>query len=176
MNNWNRIGKPIVVLCVICIIIAGALAATNSVTAPIIEEATLAAQEAARKELIPEASTFTLVEGISVEKVTDVYEADTGGYVITSSSKGYGGDVTVMTAFDTDGNIIRLKVTEQAETKGYGSNVADNPDYWAKYSGLPATHELVLGTDVDAYTGATVSSRALNAAVNSAIAAYNAIP
>ena len=34
MNNWNRIGKPIVVLSLICVIVTGALAATNEVTAP----------------------------------------------------------------------------------------------------------------------------------------------
>lgn len=47
MSNWNKIFKPIVVLCVICIVVTGALAATNGMTAPIIEAATLAAQEAA---------------------------------------------------------------------------------------------------------------------------------
>ena len=40
MNNWNRIFKPIVVLGVICVIVTGALAATNGVTAPIIQAAT----------------------------------------------------------------------------------------------------------------------------------------
>ena len=54
MSNWNKIFKPIVVLCVICVVITGALAATNSVTAPIIAEATRLAQEQARQELLPE--------------------------------------------------------------------------------------------------------------------------
>ena len=49
MNNWNRMFKPIVVLGLICVIVTGALAATNSVTAPIIEEATRLAQEQARQ-------------------------------------------------------------------------------------------------------------------------------
>ena len=48
MNNWNRIFKPIVVLGVICVIVTGALAATNGVTAPIIQAATEAAETAAR--------------------------------------------------------------------------------------------------------------------------------
>ena len=48
MSNWNKIFKPIVVLVIICIVITGALAATNGVTAPIIEEATRLAQEKAR--------------------------------------------------------------------------------------------------------------------------------
>ena len=49
MSNWNRVFKPIVVLVVICIIVTGALAATNKVTKPIIDEATRVAQEQARK-------------------------------------------------------------------------------------------------------------------------------
>ena len=32
MSNWNKIGKPIVVLCLICVVITGALAATNTVS------------------------------------------------------------------------------------------------------------------------------------------------
>ena len=39
-----------------------------------------------------------------------------------------------------------------------------------------AEKALVLKTDVDAYSGATISSKALNAAVNAAIEAYNMIP
>ena len=177
MSNWNKIFKPIVVLCVICIVVTGALAATNSVTAPIIEAATLAAQEAARTELLPDAQGFEKVEGVDVANVSDVYRTTNDvGVVITSSAKGYGGDVVVMTAFNPDGTIKQIKVTEQAETKGIGSNVVANADYWTRYEGLAADHELVLNQDVDAYTGATISSRAVLSAVNSAIAAYNQIP
>ena len=177
MSNWDKVIKPIVVLCVICIVITGALAATNSATAPVIAEATRLAQEQARTELLPEADGFEKVEGVAVENVSDVYAAtNCTGYVITSTAKGYGGTMTVMTAFGPDGTIKQLKVTESAETRGIGSNVSTKKDYWDKYAGLDGTKELVLNTDVDAYSGATISSRALNSAVNSAIAAYNAIP
>ena len=155
----------------------GALAATNSVTAPIIEAATIAAQNAARTELLPEADSFSKVEGIAVENVSDVYVADNGtGAVITSAGKGYGGTMTVMVAFTPEGTIKQLKVTEAAETKGIGSNVSEGVSYWENYTGKSADKALVLGIDVDAYTGATISSKALNAAVNSAIEAYNMIP
>ena len=177
MNNWNRMFKPIVVLGLICVIVTGALAATNSVTAPIIEEATRLAQETARQELLPEAEGFEKIDGIDVANVSDVYAATNGvGYVVTSSSKGYGGTMTVMVSFTPEGTIKQIKVTEQAETQGIGSNVANNAAYWANYAGKDGTAPLALGTDVDAYAGATISSRALNNAVNSAIAAYNAIP
>ena len=177
MNNWNRIFKPIVVLGVICVVVTGALAATNSVTGPIITAAIEAAETAARTELLPEADSFTEVKDIAVENVSGIYTADNGaGAVITASGKGYGGDVVVMVAFGPDDAIKQIKVTEAAETKGIGSNVTDNSEYQANYSGLPATQALVLGTDVDAHSGATISSRAVNNAVNSAIDAYNQIP
>lgn len=178
MSNWDKVIKPIVVLCAICVVITGALAATNAATAPVIAAATAAAQNEARNVLLPEANgAFSKVEGVAVDNVSDVYAADNGaGYVITSSAKGYGGTMTVMTSFGPDGAIKQLKVTEAQETQGIGSNVANSASYWEKYAGLDGTSPLTLGKDVDAYGGATISSRALNSAVNSAIAAYNAIP
>ncbi len=178
MSNWNKIFKPIVVLVIICIVVTGALAATNGVTAPIIEEAKVAAENAARTELLPEAEgAFTPVENVEVENVSAIYVADNrAGTIITSSAKGYGGDVVVMTAFNPDGTIKQIKVTEQAETKGIGSKVVDTPSYWENYQGLDASQPLVLNEDVDAVTSATISSTALINAVNSAIEAYNAIP
>ena len=177
MSNWNKIFKPIVVLCVICIVVTGALAATNGMTAPIIEAATLAAQEAARTELLPDAQGFEKVEGVDVANVSDVYRTTNDvGVVITSSAKGYGGDVVVMTAITPDGTIKQIKVTEQSETKGIGSNVVSTPSYWERYEGVSAAQALVLNQDIDAYSGATISSRAVLTAVNSAIEAYNQIP
>ena len=176
MSNWNKIFKPIVVLGVICVVITGALAVTNSATAPVILAAKLAAEEAARSELLPEADGFQKVEGVAVDNVSDVYAATNGvGYVVTSTAKGYGGTMTVMTSFTPEGQIKQVKVTEAAETQGIGSNVSDSAAYWANYAGLDGTQALELKKDVDAYAGATISSRALNSAVNSAIAAFNAI-
>ena len=168
MSSWNKIFKPIVVLCAICIVITGALAATNSVTKPVIDEATARAQNEARNELLPEAEGgFTKVDGIDVENVDDVYAADNGtGWVITSNAKGYGGTITVMSAFTPDGAIKQIKVTEAQETPGFGSKVTATPSYWERY----------MNQDIDAESGATISSKALLRAVNSAIEAYNAIP
>lgn len=177
MSNWNKIFKPIVVLVLICIVITGALAATNNVTAPIITAATEKAEREARAELLPEAEDFEEITGIEVENVSAVYGSTNDvGVIITSSAKGYGGDVVVMTAFNPDGTIKQIKVTEQEETKGIGSKVVDTPSYWENYQGLDASDALVLNEDVDAVTSATISSTALINAVNSAIEAYNAIP
>ena len=176
MSNWNKVFKPIVVLCAICIVVTGALAATNNVTAPIIEAATQAAEEAARTELLPDAQGFEAVD-LTAENVSAIYKTTNDvGVVITSSAKGYGGDVVVMTAITPDGAIKQIKVTEQYETKGIGSNVVSTPSYWERYEGVSASQALVLNQDIDAYSGATISSKAVLSAVNSAIEAYNQIP
>ena len=180
MSNWEKVFKPIVVLCVICIVITGALAATNAATAPVIRAATEEAQRLARMELLPEADDFTRVEGVSVDNVSDVYAADNGtGWVITSSAKGYSSTITVMVSITPDGTIKQIKVTEQGETQGVGSRVVDTPSYWERYQGQPASGQLKVNKDggtIDAENGATISSRALARAVSSAIEAYNAIP
>ena len=174
MSNWNRIFKPIVVLCVMCIVVTGALAATNNVTAPIIAEATRVAQEKARMELLPDAVGFTKAEGIDVENVSDVYVADNGvGTVITCSAKGYGGTITVMVAFTPERTVKQIKITDQAETQGLGSKIATEASFQESFSGLSAEPFEV--TDISAISGATISSKAVTAAVNSAIDAFNAI-
>lgn len=175
MSNWNKIVKPIVVLCVMCIVVTGALAVTNSATAPIIAQATQAAQEQARKELLPDADNFTKVEGIQVDNVSDVYVADNGvGTVITCQAKGYGGTITVMVAFGPDDTVNQIKITEQSETAGLGSKISTDENFQNSFSGLPAKEFTV--SDINAITGATISSKAVTAAVNAAIAAFNQIP
>ena len=173
MSNWNKIFKPIVVLCVICVVITGALAATNGVTAPIIEAATAAAQEAARMELVPEANSFEQVEGIAVENVSAVYMADNGEAVITCHGKGYGGNITVMVAF-ADDSVKQIKITEQSETAGLGTKIVSEASFQESFAGLPVADFTV--NDIDKISGATISSKAVTAAVNAAMDAYALIP
>ena len=174
MSNWNKIFKPIVVLCVICVVITGALVATNGVTAPIIEAATAAAQEAARNELVPEATSFTEVTDVTAENVSGIFVADNGEAVITCHGKGYGGNITVMVAFTTDATVKQIKITEQAETAGLGTKIVSEASFQESFAGLPAADFTV--SDIAAISGATISSKAVTAAVNAAIDAYALIP
>ena len=174
MSNWNKVFKPIVVLCVICIVITGALAVTNNATAPIIAQQIIQAQEEARKQLLPDADAFTKIENIQVENVGDIYVADNGvGTVITCYGKGYGGTVTVMVAFNPDDTINQIKITDQAETAGLGTKIVTEESFLSSFVARPAESFTI--TDINAISGATISSRAVTTAVNAAIDAYNQI-
>lgn len=171
MNVWNDFAKPIVVLGVICAVSSALLAATHSVTQPIIDANAIATANAARTALLPEADSFTQNTNVRVDGVTEVYVADNGaGAVITAEASGYGGAVPVMVAFNSEGKIEAVQFLDNDETPGLGQKVKDEA-FSGQFAGKDAA-PLTLGTDIDAITGATVSSRAAANAVNKAIEAY----
>ena len=155
-NTWNDFVKPIVVLGVICLVTSLLLAVTNNVTAPIIAENAVKTANATRQALLPSADTFT--------------EVAPETYVITAQAKGYGGEVPVMVAFNAEGTIEAVQFLDNDETPGLGQKVKSEA-FQSQFSGMPA-EEFGL-SDIDAITGATISSGAAASAINAAIAAYN---
>ncbi len=99
-------------------------------------------------------------------EVTAVYEGEALiGYCVESTSPGFGGDIGIMVGYTADGKIIGVSIVSLSETPGLGSKINDAA-YLSGYEGKGG--ELSLGEDIDAITGATVSSRALLAGVNKA--------
>lgn len=179
-SKFKEFFAPAVVLVSICLIGSLLLAATYQITKPIIEEITIANANAARTEVLPEASGFKQVEEIELlDGVTEVYEAINGaGYVITSQFKGFGGLVTVMTGIDTKGAIASVKVTDaSAETPGLGSK-ATVPAYLDQFKSatmITSDKNSVEATYVSAVTGATYTSRAVFSAVSAALQQYSTL-
>ncbi len=160
--------KPIVILTVICVVTSALLAVTNEVTAPIILKAEIDSANAQRATLLP-ADSFTEIES-TTEGVSQIYEADDGtGYVITSAANGYNGSVPVMVAFDTNGKITGVSFLPNSETPGFGQKVREE-DFQGQFAGMDA--QPITLSDIDAVSGATVSSSAAVQAINYAIQGY----
>lgn len=174
-STWNDLLKPVVVLTVICTVVAAALGAANSVTAPIIAANAAKAADAARIELLPEADAFELVEGVTTEGVTEMYKAKNGaGYVISSQGNGFGGNgsVKMMIAYDNEGAIINLKVIDcSGETPGIGDKISSEAWFTEQFVGLNG--EAKKGDNVDAISGSTISSGAALDAINAAYKAFS---
>lgn len=173
MSNWNKIGKPIVVLCLICVVITGALAATNSATAPVIKAAEEAAAQAARTELLPEATASPWWRASSRASPrstppTTVWAPSSPAATRDTAPLWWSWWPSTPT-----GTIKQVKIQSQGETAGVGTKI-ENESFWSQYTGLPA-ETITLDQQVDRITGASISSSAVNDAVNFAIAAYNAI-
>ena len=163
-------------LFLICAVAAGALAYVNTVTAPTIAANNAAAADKARGEVLPEADSF---EEKTAPDGTVYYVGVSGGgpvgYVFTTSAKGYGGDVEVMTGVDTEGKVTGISLLTINETPGLGMN-AKKDGFLNQFKGKSG--ELAVnkdGGEIVAVTSATVTSRAVTRAVNQALALYESV-
>lgn len=173
-NTFNDIVKPIIVLAGICLVVAAALAYTNLLTAPVIDAAEKEAAEQARAEVLSEADSFSKVDikGLPAE-ITEAYKADNGtGYVFIVSTKGYGGLIKLICGIKSDGSIEKTKTLTHSETSGIGSRVVENDSGYSKeYIGKTSDNF----NDVDALSGATISSTAYKKAITAAFKAYDKV-
>ena len=162
---------PILVLTLICLVISGALAFTNSITEPVIVSAAAEREEAARYEMIPEADGFKIIEaGGLPSTIREVYGSTNGvGYIFMISTSGYGGDIVIICGMDTDGRLIHSKALELSETKGLGARIAEAP-FADQFDGADSS----LG-GIAAITGATISSTAYINAIRDAFTAFEII-
>ena len=169
-ENKDSIIKPTVVLLCICIIIPLALAVTNAVTSDRITELERKNTESTMAALI-KADEYT-------EKTFDkggftYYEAVKDGktvaYIFKTAAKGYGGDVSVMTALSPAGKISNLAILDvSSETPGLGQN-ASKKEFYGQFK--DKTDKVAI-TDIDTVTGATITSKAVTAAVNEAVESF----
>ena len=88
------------------------------------------------------------------------------GAVITSSSKGYGGPVAVSVTFDAEGKITSLSIGNDrfAESDGFGSKALE-PAFAQQFIGKQAPVNM---DDIDAISGATITTEAVVNAINKA--------
>lgn len=98
-----------------------------------------------------------------------------GMVIKTKSSNGYSGDVWLMVSFSRGGEIQRIVVLDHRETPGLGSKMSSS-EFLAQFEGKnPAQFKIKVkkdGGDVDAISGATISSRAFSEAVQTAFDAF----
>ena len=173
-KNREDIIKPVGVLLAICIIIPLALSVTNKVTAKKIAELEAANSKKNMQSLI-DADNFEECENGEITYYAAINGGKTAAYIFTESSKGYGGDVSVMTAIKPDGTVAGVAILDvSGETPGLGQNAAKE-SFFSQYIGLKNGVSVLKNgakaenNEVDAVTGATITSTAVTRAVNAAL-------
>lgn len=180
--------KLTVTLFVTCVIVAGLLGLVNSVTCGPIAEINKAKTEAAMKAVVadPENSTFsealeitgdmTAAASSAGATVTEAYEVQVGGapagYALKIVSSGSQGNIEMMVGVDGEGAVTGVSIVDNSETSGIGSRVMSNENgVLDQFIGKSSTDTpLTVGKNVDAISGATVSSRGVTTGVNAALA------
>lgn len=167
------------------IVAGGLLGWVNAATAEPIAQANAKALSDAIAVVIPGFDNNPAEEAETVEvkgTTYKIYPATQGGKpigaAVEASANGFGGTLTVLVGFDTEGNIIDYSLLSHAETPGLGSKASD----WFKKGAKgditgknPGTQSLTVskdGGEIDAITASTITSRAFLQAVNNAWSAY----
>ena len=173
-KNREDIIKPVGVLLAMCIIIPLALSVTNKVTVKKIAELEAANSKKNMQSLI-DADNFEECENGEITYYAAINGGKTAAYIFTESSKGYGGDVSVMTAIKPDGTVAGIAILDvSGETPGLGQNAAKE-SFFSQYIGLKKGVSVLKNgakaenNEVDAVTGATITSTAVTRAVNKAL-------
>jgi Na+-translocating ferredoxin:NAD+ oxidoreductase subunit G len=175
----KEILKPTVTLFVICLITALLLAVTNQMTSVKIAEMNQQTESASRQVVLPGATAFedSKDETYAIGKNGSVIF----GYVFTTKTKSYGGDLSVMTGISKDGKVTGVVILSISDTPGLGLN-AQKESFRNQYKqAVPEKGFEVIksGTaapgQINAMTGATITSKAVTKCVDEAVAAYQKV-
>jgi len=154
-----------------------ALAATQTALAPRIEANREAALASAVFEVVPGTVRYT-ERRVGLRPVYECFDAEGGslGWAIPASDFGFQDRIEVVFGLSPDGeSILGLSVVEHKETPGLGNRIEE--DAWrAQYVGLDAGQAISVvkrprrdeSREVQAISGATISSQAVTRIVNDA--------
>ena len=183
-SKVKEIVIPAISLFLICLVATALLGFTNQITAPKIAELAVKTENETKAKVLSAASEFSEKKTVTLGEAEYGYyegyaDSKTVGYVFNTSAKGYGGDIKVMVGIDTEGKVTGVSILEISETAGLGMN-AKNESFLSQFLNKNSTISVIKnGTPADdeisALTGATITSRAMATAVNTALDLYDAI-
>ena len=183
--------KLTVTLLITCVVVAAALGGVNAVTADKIAainwENTVTAMKAVVAD--PDGTTFSDALTLTDEMIAasgsvtldSVYEAQvngqTAGHAIKVVASGSQGKIEMMVGVDAEGTVTSVSIVSNSETSGIGSKVMTNMPtangigVLSQFEGKSAADgTLTVGANVDAISGATVSTRGVTNGVSAALA------
>ena len=174
-STVKYIARLALTLLAITVVVAAALAGVNSITKPIIDRLTAEKTQQAIAAVLPggydsEITDFEDATGL----VSKVYAGE-AGYAFEVTPGGFDNTFTMMVGVGKDGNVLGIDIISHTETAGLGA-VADAAtpagvafrDQFIGMSGSVSVSKD--GGEVEAITGATITSRAVCVGVNAALA------
>lgn len=117
--------------------------------------------------MLPGSKTFTPEPYIGEDtNIHRVWKADTG-YIVETITYGYAGNITMLIGVHNDGYVTGLQIRDMQETYGLGKTALTDWEFLRQF--LRTEGDAEVGANVDAITGATVTSKAIARSVNSAV-------
>ncbi len=195
--NTKSIMKDALILFVITLVAGFGLGAVHEITLEPIAAAEAQALAEAYQTVFPDATEFVDYPDFTSEDAQTVIDAEgytddtiescvqavdsSGnmlGYVISATDpNSYGGDLTLSVGIQLDGTVNGYSITDINDTAGLGMKSKDEA-FSSQYAGKQVEAFVVTKTgstsdeEIDAISGATITSRAVTNAVNSSLVYY----
>ena len=199
----KKIVKNTLALTLITVVLGLVLGLVHEITLEPIAAQERRKQQEAYAEVLPDAESFEELDlssdglsekfaeaiseaGLTGETVDGVAEGLDGsgaltGYVFTvTTGEGYGGDIQFTLGLSADGTIRGISFLSIEETAGLGMR-ADTDDFKQQFAGIQAESIAYTKTgasadnEIDAISGATVTTNAVTNGVNAGLAAYRVV-
>lgn len=175
--DWKQIASLGLSLLIITAVAALVLSLVNALTADTIAMRQEAARQEAMACVMANADVFSDLysEDETIDRITGAYHGTKFvGYCVEVSPNGFGGAINLMVGISPSGKVTGVTILDHSETAGLGAK-ADSPDFLGQYIGKSG--KIVVGSNINAITGATITSKAVTEGVNTAMTAvikYNA--
>ena len=172
VNKEYSIFQIAINLIITCLVSGLIIGLVYYFTAPIAAEKKEISKQESMRSLVSDADNFKAVpdkeQWFTAEKDGKII-----AYVVPGESKGYGGQIKMLVAVKPDGEVIDYSITTSNETPGLGDNASKEPFKnefkGKKEANLTVTKDASDKDDIQAMTGATISSRAVTLAVKNAV-------
>ena len=171
-KSGPNIAKLVIVLTLVSAVVAAILGGVNAITKDKIAAITEQKTNDALAEVLPvnEGETYTELDSTGDSTITHVWEAPSG-HVVELVVSGAQSMIDLVVGVDNDGVVTGVSIIDHGETPGLGAKATES-SYRDQYIGVNAPAAVNKdGGSIQALTGATITSRAVTDAVNTAMAA-----
>ena len=166
--------KPAAILLAVAAVVALVLGLVDMMTRDRIEAIAIETMNKAMQAVLP-ADSYEQLAYDAPSDVDAVYASSNGGWVVQVTESGSQGTITMMVGVGADLTCTGISVTDSSETAGLGAIAsqasAAGDNFRAQFVGQ--TYPVAVtkdGGDIDALTGATITSRAISNGVSAALA------
>lgn len=167
MKTFRYILRLTLTLLLITGVTAALLGLVNELTEEKIDTLTQEKALKAMQEVLPAQNYEPL--SVEADGISAVYRADEAGYVVRLSVSGFGGAIDMMVGVDNGGVVTGVSVISHSETASLGANCT-REDFRNQFVGAQGEVAVTKdGGQIEALTGATVTSRAVSGGVNLAL-------
>ena len=169
-STMMHIVRLTVTLLVICAVVAAVLAGVNMITKDKIAEIQVQKTENAIKEVLPDAQDVQQLPLNGDTGIVQAVYAAGGSFAVQVAPGGFDGPVTMMVGV-SEGKVTGISVISHTETPGLGAVAAAQNAKGDAFRGQFVGQEgaLAIGDQIDAMSGATITSNAVVTGVNAAL-------